>query len=358
MAKRFRRCILHIGTEKTGSSSIQAFLNKNRKALLKDGILYPETSIAGSQWEFVALTHPHPWKTDVGQSLNIHDVESRENFRTLFLENLKRQAAQFPQAKTLLVSSEHFHSRLDEAPIRRLKAILDELVENFEIIVYFRRQDKLAISHFTTQIKSGFLGTDMNLTYIPVNDRYYNFDKLVTQWSNVFGFDAIKAGLYKKLSATENGLLNDFCTKCDINLSDKVHPKWYNRSLSAAGLKFIQSVNYIYKNQEGILSAGDRQSLINWLSEQNEGRFYPISKSEAETFYAKFIESNENLRTRLFPNEPAPLFEEDFSHYPEVAETLPDSYNDAVIQAVKLWQRPQKESWVRKHGRKVKNAFK
>ena len=357
MVKRFKRCILHIGTEKTGSSSIQAFLNQNRKTLLKDGILYPHTSIGGSQWEFVALTHPCPWTMDVGEALKIEDAESRETFKMLFLENLKRQAAQSPEGQTLLISSEHFHSRLEEDAIEALKSILDTFAESYEIVVYFRRQDQLAVSHFTTQIKSGYSGSGMNLQHHSVNDRYYNFDQLVTRWSNVFGSESIKAGLYKKLSKTENGMLNDFCNKCSIDISNKTLPKWYNRSLSAAGLKFIQSVNQIYKNHEGILSADDRQSLINRLSEQNEGRFYPISKSEAETFYAKFIDSNESLRARLFPKESAPLFEEDFSYYPEDAETLPDSYNDAVIQAVKLWQRPQKESWVRKHGRSVKNTL-
>ena len=34
------KLVLHIGTEKTGSTSIQAFLMKNRGAFLKEGFFY------------------------------------------------------------------------------------------------------------------------------------------------------------------------------------------------------------------------------------------------------------------------------------------------------------------------------
>ena len=38
------RLILHIGTHKTGTSSLQLFCRNNRKALLEHGIFYPKTS--------------------------------------------------------------------------------------------------------------------------------------------------------------------------------------------------------------------------------------------------------------------------------------------------------------------------
>src|ERR1043165_5358722 len=35
------RAFLHIGVEKTGTTTIQAFMAKNRQALTKKGVLYP-----------------------------------------------------------------------------------------------------------------------------------------------------------------------------------------------------------------------------------------------------------------------------------------------------------------------------
>lgn len=34
---------LHIGTEKTGTTTLQSFLSKNRDALSKQGIIYPKS---------------------------------------------------------------------------------------------------------------------------------------------------------------------------------------------------------------------------------------------------------------------------------------------------------------------------
>ena len=36
-------CIVHIGTEKTGSTSLQRFLSLNRSSLLENGIAYTKT---------------------------------------------------------------------------------------------------------------------------------------------------------------------------------------------------------------------------------------------------------------------------------------------------------------------------
>ena len=39
-----KRAILHIGTEKTGTTSIQKFLFQNRRKLLSSGTLFPESA--------------------------------------------------------------------------------------------------------------------------------------------------------------------------------------------------------------------------------------------------------------------------------------------------------------------------
>ncbi len=43
-ALRSRRCVLHIGLEKTGTTTIQNRLASNRERLLERGILYPRSA--------------------------------------------------------------------------------------------------------------------------------------------------------------------------------------------------------------------------------------------------------------------------------------------------------------------------
>ena len=50
--KRFKSCVLHIGTEKTGSTAIQHYLIENRHRLSRHGVLFPVAASAThtSQW--------------------------------------------------------------------------------------------------------------------------------------------------------------------------------------------------------------------------------------------------------------------------------------------------------------------
>ena len=67
--KPFRRCIIHIGTEKTGTSSIQHFLSMNRAALAEQGVLYTDFtgSDGGSQWGFVVASNPDLRLGEIGR---------------------------------------------------------------------------------------------------------------------------------------------------------------------------------------------------------------------------------------------------------------------------------------------------
>jgi len=359
VAKRFKLCILHIGTEKTGSSSIQVFSARNRKALLKEGILYLDTGTMGSQWEFVALAHTSPWRMDTGQQLNITDEASQKAFKKSFLQDFEIQISAADKASTLLISSEHFHSRLNTLDmVKSLKAVLDPYVEAYKIVVYFRRQDELAISHFTTRVKSGFQGKELDLPTEKFPSQYYDYGKLAARWSEVFGLDAIQSELYHEASKGENGILNNFSKICNINLIGKYIPRRYNHSVSAEGLRFIQSINHIYNTHDGLLSAQERHDLIAFSSTQNPGKFYPISKTQAEIFQAQYININTTLAKALFPDRTQPLFNDDFSQYPETADILPDTYDDAVLQAIKIWKKPEKKEGLRGFAKKTRDYFK
>src|SRR5690606_40699353 len=85
---RVDRIVLHIGTEKTGTSSIQHFLSKNRAALAAEGFVYPQFTGAdgGSQWGVVAAVLKRPWETEIGACLGIGDEAEADAYRQQLLE--------------------------------------------------------------------------------------------------------------------------------------------------------------------------------------------------------------------------------------------------------------------------------
>lgn len=336
--KRFQRCIIHIGTEKTGTSAIQNYLGANRKALMKSGTLYPVAAGSPhlSQWEFVAAVHPAPWEQDVGRAFDIYDAAGQAAFRAHLRRQLELEFFGV-ESETLLISSEHFHSRLvTPVSIAALKSFLDPWAETFQVLVYFRRQDEVALSHQSTRLKSSVpLPEFGSLEEMIGHTGYYSYDRIFLNWAGVFGKEAVGARLYNSGEGADN-VVADFCLVCGIPISDAA-PERMNPSLNRKGFQFLRAVNTLFPTTPGDENDEQRTALIQEISSAYSGKFYPFNREESEAFYERFKVGNERLRILAFPNRDAPLFDEDFSEYPIVAESRTPNYSDAVEIAYHLW---------------------
>ena len=212
------------------------------------------------------------------------------------------------------------------------------MVENFKIIVYFRRQDELARSHFSTRIKSGYQGNDPILPQIGKLHSYYQYDALIDRWAQVFGKQALTVGLYPKIMASEGTILYDFCRKSNIRLFGKKMPDHVNHSVNAAGLRFIQTMNAFLEDRPKPQNAKLRSEIIGLVTELFSGPMYVIDKKIAMALVKPFEEGNEIIRQQFFPDQPSPLFSNNYDQYPETAENLTDNYAQAVKIAVTMWE--------------------
>ena len=356
-SKRFRKCVIHIGTEKTGSSAIQTHLRRNRRTLLAHDILYP--SVAGennlSQWEFVAVAQIDPWGTDLGRNLNIVDQESQNRFTKEFTACLEREFAQHSNADTLLISSEHLHSRLKQPrAIEALKKYLSSWCEDFEIIVYFRRQDQVAVSFQSTRLKSSVELKNSSLeTAVRTHPRYFDLNRVYGVWADAFGAQKINARIYDVNRWASGNILHDFADAANLPEMPS-HDEFVNLSLNRQGFQFLQALNRLYPQPNGDKSDPMRLALVQEISKAYAGKYYPVSRADARQLMEQFRDSNEALRQRAFPNEPAPLFGDDFSEYPETAEPLEASYDEAVEIVIYLWQQMHKD---RKQARPTMRNF-
>lgn len=340
--KRFAQCILHIGTEKTGTSSIQRFLTLNRAALAGDGVVYPVATGegGGSQWEFVACAHNEVWKTDVGKRLGIDSEQDQKRFRQKFRDELSAEFNTAKQGSRLVISSEHLHSRLvNKQMIERLKAFLEPWVEEFKVVLYLRRQDRVALSLFSTKVKSGssnpiaFPGSPKNgVTY------YFDYERGYDNWCAVFGEAHVFPRLFSPNEWEQNDLIIDFCMAWGLEYKGKRMPVIENESLDRQGIHFICEVNRQLSDGKGTNNNREREALVRLASELCRGKNSAANREEARAFYQQFIEGNERLRQRAFPDRTGLLFDEDFSEYPEEIDETGPRYEDAVALAIRLWR--------------------
>lgn len=336
MKKRFKRCVLHIGTEKTGTKMIQGFLARNRSALAKEGVFYPRSTgeHGGSQWEFVACVQNLPLVPDMSMALGIRSPADQAACRDRLTKSLNKE---FRRAKAdrLLISSEHCHSRLKTVEeISRLKALLETWADSFEVVMYLRRQDQVSVSHYSTVVKTGHTEVDP-LSYRPY---YYDYDQIYDNWSSVFGAESVRVRLFHRAELIGGDLLEDFCSICGLDPSGKEMPSRANQSLNQAGVDFILEVNRQLPRIVNGKRNEVRNRLANFIARQCRGKADLCSRDEATAFYQQFREANERLRKKVFPDRAAPLFDEDFSDYPEHLEERPPDYSEAVRLAISIWK--------------------
>lgn len=334
-----RRCVLHIGTEKTGTSTIQHFLSANREALARDGIVYPRFTgpRGGSQWGFTAVAMDCPWKSDIGVALDIRSEQDAANYRKQLAAALTEELHAVEPANTLLISSEHFHSRLDtRESIARLKSFLAPWAEEFEVMLYLRRQDRVALSHYSTKIKSG----NPEPAVFPSADEdglpyYYDYERIFANWAGVFGEAAIRVRLFEREELKNGDLITDFCETAGISAEGLLRPGTVNESLNLQGMHFLTEVNRQIPKTDG-RSTLLRDRLVAFVSKQCAGKSYPVARDEARAFEALFAESNRRLAARVFPQRQRPLFDDDFDAYPVEPARSERRYEDAVALAVRM----------------------
>jgi len=339
--------VIHIGVEKTGTSSIQRFLEGNREALLNEGKLYPSfpRNERGSQWGLVARISDRVLGVDVSQYLGLRNRSELDDYRRQVDVSLDRQIKQAQNLRFLIVSSEHFHSRLkNRAEIELLRDYMGRWCGDFKILMYIRRQDRLAVSRFSTALKSGSVDWEVfpaigdELTY------YFDFWAIYRNWARVFGADQVQVGIFEVDQLEHSDIVRDFSGRAGIGVENKSWPGRVNESLNKAGADFVRELNRRIPVTEGGLRNAARERIVSLVAQvcSGGGRLLPAAREEAIRFYRAFSDSNAELARAVFPERVNGLFSEDFSEYPETREWPKPKYADAVGIAIDAIQRAAK----------------
>ncbi|MDO6617645.1 hypothetical protein [Shewanella sp. 6_MG-2023] len=197
------KVIIHIGTEKTGTTSIQKCLQQNRANLAKQGIIYPHIGPRDDA-HFDLVNALHPLDNNGRYMEFLPEVEHEQDF---YWDALARCITANPD-KTIVLSAEHFSSRLRHKALSYMKAFFDKLNIEPDIVIYLRPQQGYIESSYSTSIKSG-----SDLTFSQAFDSHeqqifrYDYHKLLGLWSSHFEQKSIIVRVYDKAS-----LNGDVCT--------------------------------------------------------------------------------------------------------------------------------------------------
>lgn len=332
------RITLHIGIEKTGTSSIQRALHANRKRLAAEGVLYPKLDAPNGRELAVAAmddTRTDPLKTDeLARARCSHDEYRRR------LTDRLRSAVAGGGYDRLVLSSEHCHSRLstDDA-VRRLAGMLTGIgdVDGVEVIVYLRRQDRLAVSLHTTRLMIGGVGPVFPEGPHAVENPYYRFDRLLARYGHAFGRENLIVRVFEPAALESQDVVADFFAIA--GLGDPGATPNENLSLSESQALFLMRFNRLFPSAQEGRRIPEREPILSIIEGVCPGPPYRPPRSQAQAFYQRFEESNASVRAEFGSSSGRPaLFDEDFSDYPDTSEPRDLSADELFEFIAAIWR--------------------
>jgi len=351
---KFDECIIHIGTEKTGTKTLQEFFYINKSILSKNSIFFPKTFGEKNHIKLTAYACADHKKDDLRKTLRIISIPLIKNFRHEIEISFKREIEN-QSCKRLLLSGEHMQSRLTSIEeIQFLKNFLDKFVTKYKIIVYLRSQIEMAISLYSTLLKSGGIRKTV-LPDIKEKNLYYNHEKLLDRWSDVFGSECIVPRIFSRNDLLDNDIKKDFISFLGLNWNDFKDVENFNESLNEDAQKFFLRINKFLPRFIGDKPNKAHEVLVKIISDNNIGKGSIPTRMEAENFFNIFADSNERVREKWFPKRKK-LFEIDFSIYPE-KKNFNKNDNFGFKKFAELWLKKSDQPFSSQVKNEINNAL-
>jgi hypothetical protein len=205
---------LHIGTHKTGSTSIQHCLKENQSLLQSHGYYYP---MEGSYFyppeaSPSLLAHALLGKRP---SYIINKNIDEESCVSDILRDIKQS-----KCEKVIISSEHFsHARTIEE-VKKIAGVFFGLFKKITVIVYLRRQDTRLESFWSQRVKIGLTTKSFDEYFSRHFD--WNYFEMLNLWTEVFGKKNLVVRPFEKGQFFKNDLVQDFLQilGCTTNIQD------------------------------------------------------------------------------------------------------------------------------------------
>lgn len=297
-----RTCLLHVGTHKTGTTSLQLFFDANKPALRSAGVYLPDAGRYGA----LPGNHCIAWDM-LAEGRSAH-------FDTLIAD------LGATECRTALVGSEDFsllHARPDA-----LQTMADGLRSagyRPVVVVYLRPQAAFAESMYVERVKHNYiraLGSYVQTilttgSYVPDGTAIhlmFDYTRLLDPFVRAFGRENVIVRPYDTRNGVEH-IFRDFLSVfaavdaqfTNVPLSLQVHAPRANDSL-----KFVELLFTAYKNlHDGKVESPEtfgerlvamvREIAPNFPDELFLSRYALLSRAETLTFLQRFAADNEAI---------------------------------------------------------------
>lgn len=323
---------LHIGTSKTGTTTIQTYCGINREQLKSKGVLFP---IMPYHYDRITENRNGHF---LYAMIYENGVRNKEKEKQILKQELDYIVDCFKDYDNILLSEESIWW----ATATRRKGLWKYLQEHSQqnnyqvkIIVYLRRQDQFMMSRYNQIIKTDTGGgTQRFYEYFKdMNGKYkcvMNYRQRLDYMAKFFPKENIVVKRFDR-SYFYNGDLNaDFLHILGVEIDDTFAelPKDENLAISVQSGELKRVLNRL-----GTMTFAENQKLLQMLNECEEllpKREVSIMTTEhIEKFMKKFIDDNESIAVDYI-GDGKPMFDYDYKQKP-VWSYEDKNYHEEVI---------------------------
>lgn len=287
------KLILHIGANKTGSSSIQRFLSMNGLALREEGIVVPN-----SEFQVAERTQGHH-VFGFQQLLNA-PLERRGQLE----DALEAVDGAYPEATAILLSAENLTAN-PAAP-----SLFENLVDryNIEIVMYIRRQDEFILSSWQQWYSK--ISADFWAWALSVVGTMGDWRAHLESWETVIPRDNITVRVYERPKLKGEDVIADFYGMLGVSrpMSTLKYPEGtINPSFSDEIMDLVKGNDLVFQNVHD-------NDFYNFVVKMTGNRYKktarqsPISFPQRETIIEKYKEQNDWVKESYFPHLEGELF--------------------------------------------------
>lgn len=234
------KLVLHIGTEKTGSTSLQRWAWDNGARLADQGI-HVSRRLGGPPHQKL-----HCWALgqfggdDALARIGVHSDADYQAFRAGFPGELAAEIrlARDAGCHTVLMSSEFCHSRLVRPEqVRRLRDLLQPHFDEIDVLCCLRPQIDLAVSLMSTAARIGFNLSGSYLDRVAPEAAYYDYAAMVRRWSDAFGGTAVSLIAYRR----HPDIIADLIARLGLDVSGFDAPRRQNSAIDVRTLAMMNT---------------------------------------------------------------------------------------------------------------------
>ena len=261
------RYVLHIGINKTGTSTLQHYLGTYRKELLEQGIWYPKIG------KYDVAHHEFAQAIKEGD-FQPHNIDP---------EAIRRPP---PACETVLLSSENFHTVKNVPDVAKYFP-----PENTTVVVYLREHVGYYASWYQQTVQDRTITCSFP-DFAALQAR--PFGPMVDAWCSLYG-DRLKVRVYDRSQLLDGDIISDFFA-VGLGVAPPRTRDFLDKNASISGnlllLKLL--LNHLLTDEENAKIVEELTTLAR-LEPRFEGRFF-VSESEARKIAFRNREDRRHLK--------------------------------------------------------------